>query len=135
MKVRTVIALLRIRYCLKERRGNEVFAEEIVTTGFRRVNGRIEWLPANGEEVLGLLKSANPIGNISSEERGAQVEWVLEILRNHQDGLRGIADQRARELEESHARLREYTGGGRIQAEPYPPDVLAVYVFVPRGGR
>jgi hypothetical protein len=64
-----------------------------------------------------------------------QVNWALQMLAEHPLALRSIADQRARELEESHARLREYTGGGRIKAEAYQPDVLAVYTFVPGGGR
>jgi hypothetical protein len=49
------------------------------------------------------------------------------------DGLRDVAATRAAELEEAHARLRRYTGGGRLRVEAYDPDLLGVYVFVPGG--
>ncbi|HEV2492304.1 MAG TPA: helicase-related protein [Terriglobia bacterium] len=135
VRVRTGVAIIRIRYRLKERRGDELFAEEVVTTGFRRADSGLEWLAADSEEMLELLKTALPVGSISQQERVLQVNWALQMLAEHQRNLTDIADRRASELEESHARLREYTGGGRIKAEAYPPDVLAVYTFVPGGGR
>jgi hypothetical protein len=135
VSARTGVAIIRIRYRLTERRGDELFAEEVVTTGFRRGEAGLERLPANGEDLLKLLKTARPLGNISQQERLLQVNWALQMLAEHPLALRSIADQRARELEESHARLREYTGGGRIKAEAYQPDVLAVYTFVRGGGR
>jgi hypothetical protein len=134
VKIRTAVALLRIRYRLRERRGAELFAEEVVTAGFRPGDAGLEWLPPNSEEVLTLLKTAEPVGNISPQERSIQAQWALRVLDGQPKDLQAIADRRARELEESHERLREYTGGKRLKAEPYRPDVLAVYVFVP-GGR
>jgi hypothetical protein len=131
---RTVIALLRIRYRLKERRGAELFAEEIVTAGFRRSGDQLEWLQTNGEQIVTLLKE-QASWNGSHQERVQQVDWAVHTLRSAGDDLDRIADVRARELEESHARLRQYVGGGRVKVEPYHPDVLAVYVLVPGGGR
>jgi Flp pilus assembly protein TadD len=68
---RTVVALLRIRYRLKERRGAELFAEEIVTASFRRTGDQLEWLQTNGEEIISLLK-----GDIDSA-----IEEYREALR------------------------------------------------------
>jgi superfamily II DNA or RNA helicase len=135
VRLRTAVVLLRVRYLLKERKGNELFAEEVVTTAFRRSDAGLDWLPPNGDEVLQLIKTAQPIGNISQLERVSQAEWALQMLSEHASDLQGIADRRARELEESHARLREYTGGGRIRAKAHQPDVLAAYVFLPGGAR
>jgi superfamily II DNA or RNA helicase len=132
---RTAVVLLRLRYLLKERKGNELFAEEVVTAGFRRATEGLDWMPANGDEVLKLVSTAQPIGNISQQERIAQADWVLKMLSESARDLQTISDHRARALEESHARLREYTGGGRIRAKAYPPDVLAAYVFLPGGER
>ncbi|HEX5482222.1 MAG TPA: helicase-related protein, partial [Terriglobia bacterium] len=93
--LRTAIVLLRIRYLLKERKGNELFAEEVVTVGFRRGNDGLDWLPANGDEVLDILKTAQPVGNISQQERVEQAEWALRMLSEHAPDLQNIAGQRA----------------------------------------
>ncbi|MGO9272659.1 MAG: hypothetical protein ACLQOO_20895 [Terriglobia bacterium] len=129
-----MVALLRIRYRLKERRGAELFAEEIVTASFRRTGDQLEWLQTNGEEIISLLKE-HATWNGSQQERVQQVDWAVQRLRSAGDDLDRIAKVRASELEESHARLRQYVGGGRVKVEHYPPDVLAVYVLVPGGGR
>jgi hypothetical protein len=129
-----VVALLRIRYRLKERRGTELFAEEIVTAGFRRSGDQLEWLQTNGEEITRLLKE-HATWTGSPQERVQQVDWAVRALRSAGGDLDEIADVRARELEESHARLRHYTGGGQVKVKPYHPDILAVYVMVPGGSR
>ncbi len=131
---RTVVTLLRIRYRLKERRGAELFAEEIVTASFRRSGDQLEWLQTNGEEIISLLKE-RATWNGSQQERVQQVDWAVRTLRSAGDDLDQIAGVRAHELEESHARLRHYVGGGQVKVKPYHPDVLAVYVLVPGGGR
>jgi superfamily II DNA or RNA helicase len=131
---RTVVALLRIRYQLKERRGSELFAEEIVTAGFRRGSEQPERLQTNGEEITRLLNE-HATWNGSQQERVQQVEWAVRTLRSAGADLDKIAETRARELEESHAHLRQYVGGGQVKAKPYHPDVLAVYVLVPGVGR
>ena len=91
-------------------------------------------LPTNGEEIISLLKE-HATWKGSQQERVQQVDWAVRTLRSAGDDLDQIADVRARELEESHARLRHYVGGGQVKVKPYHPDVLAVYVLVPGGGR
>ncbi|MCL5670897.1 MAG: SWF/SNF helicase family protein, partial [Acidobacteria bacterium] len=134
---RTVLALLRIRYRLRTRRGKEeLFAEEVLTAGFRKLGESVEWLTPNGDEVLALLSQAEPAFNISMQERGERLEIALDELKNARKDLEEVADHRARELEESHDRLRQYTGGGSLKAEAHrPPDILGVYVLLPAGER
>ena len=134
---RTVLALLRLRYRLTTRRGKEeLFAEEVLTAGFKKLGDKVEWLPANGKETLELLERIEPMGSITQQERIQRIATALDELKGFQKELEAIANHRARELEEAHARLREYTGGGRIKAIPHlPPDVMGVYVLLPAGGR
>ena len=131
---RTVMALLRIRYKLSTRRGQEMFAEEIVTTGFWRKNGGLSWYEPNEPALLKLLDDMVPSANISQQERERQVRWALDAIDNAESQLSEIARRRATETETSHAKLRQYTGGGRFRATPYsPPDILGIYVLVPGG--
>jgi superfamily II DNA or RNA helicase len=132
---RTVLVLLRLRYRLSTRRGKEeLFAEEVLTTGFKKLGDKVEWLPANGTETLELLERIEPIGSISQQERIQRVATALDELKGFQKEVEAIANQRAQELEQAHARLREYTGGGHIKATPHlPPDLLGVYVLLPTG--
>jgi hypothetical protein len=113
-----------------------LFAEEVLTAGFSKLGETVEWLAANGKETLDLLERIEPMGSISQQERIQRIATALGELRGFQKELEAIANQRAHELEEAHARLREYTGGGRIKAVAHlPPDVLGVYVLLPAGGR
>ncbi len=132
-----MLALLRLRYRLTTRRSKEeLFAEEVLTAGFKKLGDKVEWLPPNGKETLDLLEQIEPIGSIAQQERIQRIAVALDELKGFQKELEAIANQRAQELEEAHARLREYTGGGRIKAVPHlPPDVMGVYVLLPAGGR
>ena len=58
VKVRTVIALLRVRYRVTTRRHKiDQFAEEVVTSGFSRSDKGLDWLPTNDKETLALLET------------------------------------------------------------------------------
>ena len=137
VQLRSALLLLRARYRLTQRGKSDQFAEEILTTGFRRDQGELVWLAPGGEEVEVLLEEARPVGNLIPEERQRQVEWALELVQTEpaQTHLRELVDRRARELEQSHANLRQYTGGGTLRIEPYDPDLLGIYVFVPGEAR
>jgi len=133
---RTVLVLLRIRYRLTTRRSQEeLFAEEVLTAGFKKFGDQVEWLTANSRETLDLLERIKPEGSISQQERIERVSTALDELKGCHKELEAIANQRAHQLEEAHARLRQYTGGGRMRATPHlPPDILGVYVLLPIGG-
>lgn len=136
VKTRTAIVLLRIRYRLATRRGKtEQFAEEVVTTGFRREEERLAWLPVNDKATLDLLEAVVPLGQISQQERISQVAWALQTIESARGELEGLAKQRGKELEAAHARLREQIGGAQVAVTPHPPDILGLYVLLPRGAR
>src|SRR5271157_639692 len=134
---RTVVLLARIRYCLSTRRKQtQLFAEEIVTLAFHRQDDKIAWSAPNDENTLTLLEEVVPKGSISQQERVEQVRWANERIEEAKSELNAIADARAVELAASHERLRQQTGGTKIEVTAHhPPDVLGVYVLLPGGGR
>lgn len=133
---RTAILLLRIRYRLTTKKHKfDQFAEEVVTTGFRRTNDGLVWLPSNDKSTLALLEAVVPIGQISQQERSQQVSWALQMADGANAGLNQIAHERAKESQAAYARLREQIGGSQITVTPHPPDILGVYVLLPGGGR
>ena len=132
VKSRTAVLILRCRYQLIET--NEQFAEEVVTAAFQRgENDSVNWLEPLQDKSLTLLRTVTPVSNMSSEEKKAQVRWALEMLKNK--WFEDIVTQRARVLEESHARLRKVAHASPLKVIPHtPPDILGCYVLVPAGG-
>jgi superfamily II DNA or RNA helicase len=138
VKVRTVIALLRVRYRVTTRRHKiDQFAEEVVTSGFSRSDKGLDWLPMNDKATLALLETVAPKGQITQQERIEQVSWALQILESAKSELERIAHDRAKEAEVAYARLRELTGGSQMTVTPAlnSPDILGIYVLLPGGGR
>ena len=79
-----------------------------------------------------------PIANI---DEGVQRELVAEVLAGEagwRPGLEDAAHRRAENLAIAHAQVREAAGRrggvlGRVEAKPQlPPDVLGIYVYVPK---
>lgn len=133
---RTVLLLLRLRYRLRSRGRTELYAEEIATTGFWRDGGGLIWFEPNGEEALALLERAQPVANMSAEERREQIVWAVGVLTREPEALERVARQRAERVAEAHERLCGLVGGARVAVDPYQPDVLGVYVLLPgRPGR
>ena len=138
VKIRTVIALLRVRYRVTTRRHKiDQFAEEVVTSGFSRSDKGLDWLPTNDKATLALLETVAPKGQITQQERIEQVSWALQTLESAKADLERIAEDRAQEAETAYARLRELTGGSQITVTPAlnSPDILGIYVLLPGGGR
>jgi hypothetical protein len=138
VKVRTVIALLRVRYRVTTRRHQiDQFAEEVVTSGFSRSDKGLDWLPTNDKATLALLETVIPKGQITQPERIEQVSWALQMLESDKSDLEQIAQDRAQEAEAAYDRLRELTGGSQITVTPAlnSPDILGIYVLLPGGGR
>ena len=128
---RTAVLIIRCRYQLIET--NEQFAEEVVTAAFQRgENDSINWLEPLQDKSLTLLRTVTPVSNMSSEEKRTHVRWALEMLKNK--WFEEIVAQRARVLEESHARLRKAAHASPLKVIPHtPPDILGD-VLVPAGG-
>lgn len=136
VKIRTAIALLRIRYRLTSKRHKiDQFAEEVVTTGFSRDDKGLVWFPSNDKATLNLLEGIVPKGQITQQERHQQVSWALQMIEGAKSDLDRIAHERAKESEAAYARLREQIGGSQITVTPHPPDILGIYVLLPGGGR
>lgn len=135
VRARTVLLLLRMRYRLVLVGGEDQFAEEVVSSGFASQAGVLRWLAHDGEEVRTLLEQRTTSGTMAPEERVRQVKWAIEVLKSEeaQAAIDGLAKSRASNLSESYRRLEQYVGSGRVSVEPYRPDVLGVYVFVPGG--
>ena len=136
VKVRTVIALLRVRYQLQRRNQGEQFAEEVITVGSQAEGAELSWSGANDSAMLAALGSAQPAGNISPQDKQQRIARALEELRSGWDQLKALAEDRAAELESSHDRLKGTLGGGKVKVtlSDQSPDLLGVYVLLP-GGR
>lgn len=133
VKVRTVIALLRVRYKLQRRAQTEQFAEEVITVASRAAGSSLAWTAPNDPAMLSLLKSATPAGNISPQEKQQRIDRALDEMLTGASQLQAIADARATELEATYDRLKGTIGGGQVGVSAYPPDLLGVYVLLPGG--
>ena len=128
---RTIVALLRLRYLLREQA--ETFAEEVVLAAAERREGRLVWLEPLEEAARALLDQAIPAANMDARERVEQVTWALAFLRQP-DCLAPIIEARKQRLQESHARLRRLVRAAALTVAPRtPPDLLGLYVLVPVG--
>jgi Helicase conserved C-terminal domain len=133
VKIRTVLALLRVRYVLFRKGRQEQFAEEVVTVAYEAVGGKISWKPTNDASVLGLLENVIPVGNIMPQEKNDRIGRALEELRNDKASLGSIAAARAADLEATYSRLKKTLGDVRVKVTAYEPDLLGVYVLLPGG--
>lgn len=132
--VRTGVALLRIRYVLRERDEDE-FAEEIVLAAFERNDDELRWIEPLEERARALLEATRPLANMPLADRQAHVQWALGLLEG-EGWFAPLVDGRVKELQESHQRLRKLTRAGALTVRPHiPPDVLGCYVLVPIGRR
>jgi hypothetical protein len=128
--LRTGLALLRLRYLLREQ--VEEFAEEVVLAAFTREDGRARWVQP-WETARDLAEQALPIGNLSADERQEHVRWALGLLTA--DALAEIVDWRTEILRDSNDRLRSLIRAHRFSIEAHPPDILGCYALVPGGSR
>jgi len=134
VRTRTAVAVLRLRYLLKE--STDQFAEEVLTVGYTEgADGNLEWSDSIGDMALELLSGAKASGNVAPEERSRQTSWAINLLRGSQDALEEVVQRRVTALEESHQRLRDVTGQRSLEVNPHtPPDILGCYILLPDGG-
>jgi len=130
---RTGVALLRLRYLLRER--VDEFAEEVVLAAFERQNGELCWIEPYERAGRDLLEAARPVANLSPAERAEQVRWALDLLTGAQRPFAPIVRARVVALQDSQDRLRKLVRDARLIVQPHePPDLLGCYVLVPVGG-
>jgi len=143
---RVTLLLLRFRYHIITRRSQasnqknspknnvdetQLLAEACEVVGFRGHSSDPTWLsPSEAETLL----SAEPGGNIASEQAATQIERTVEALPDLQDALNERVEERGQELLDAHRRVRTASRltGVRYSIQPQlPPDVLGVYVLLP----
>ena len=85
-------------------------------------------------EVLELLQRAKPDANISIQERQEVLREVLGWWSDLQSFLQSIIQERAKNLYESHRRIRSAAHIARrgLSVQPhFPPDLLGTLVLLP----
>ena len=132
----TALALLRLRYTLAER-DRALFAEEVRIVAIRREEGRpvlAEPVERLGRELAERAEPTPP--DPALEERRRWITHMRELLAGHPDWWAPLVDHRRRAIEEAHRRLRKITREGGFRVRPHtPPDLLALVVLLPTGGR
>ena len=129
---RTRLLLLRVRMLIENtRQRTPSLAEELVVVGFRGQPHTPVWLPQ--PDALALLEHAHAAANLTPDERSIALTAARDEIPSLADELGRIAEERASHLRESHMRVRAQTGGGTVRVRPAgPPDVLGLYVLLPR---
>lgn len=134
---RTTILLIRFRYhIIKEKRGGEsrpLLAEECGLIAYRGSPKEAEWL--SKEEAEKLLQ-ALPDANVNPDQAQDFVQKVIEGFDSLRPHLDETAIQLGKELLDAHQRVRRATKqtGILTRVEPnLPPDVLGIYVYLPKG--
>jgi len=132
---RTVILLLRIRYELVTKRGDDEhrqIAEECLTVGFSGTMSDPAWLgPAAVETVL----DSTAAGNVSPDLARHDLKQILaqEKIAAIRPALEEIAKGKADELLAAHRRVRDASDAtGRYSVIPVPPvDIIGLYIYQP----
>ena len=84
------------------------------------------------EAIVGLMDEAESAANVPIGEKHEVLDEAISSWPDLQSDLENLMRERATELEEAHARLRQVVGGGTVRVEPQmPPDLLGVLVLLP----
>lgn len=131
---RTTLILLRLRFHLtvNQDTGTTLLAEEAVMAGFTGSPERAEWI---GEDAVSALLDAKSTGNVLPEQSERDIARIKESFHLIRPALEDLACEKAKELQESHTRVREAALSGKnrkVEIRPeLPPDVLGIYVYLP----
>lgn len=128
---RTTCLLLRFRYhIITTSAGDEqtLLAEDCHTAAFTGSPKAALWLTSPDAQALLQLK---PDASIGPDIAKQHLRSVLADIANLQPHLNQLAEQRGKELLESHQRVRVSRGvTHRVEAK-LPPDILGLYVYLP----
>ena len=133
---RTTLLLVRFRYHLiNERKGKEnkpLLAEECRLLAYKGSPENAEWLSkAEAEKLLQM----HPDDNVKPDQARDFVQKVIDGFDSLRPHLDETAKQLGEQLLEAHQRVRiaSRQKALRIHVEPnLPPDVLGVYVYLPK---
>jgi len=129
----TTLLVLRFRYQLDSPK-HEMLAEDAAVIAFRGLPKAPTWLDDAETERL---MDAAPAGNIAPDVSRQQLRIFLDQMPALRPELQRIAEQRAKDVLESHRRVRSAILGTdaardvKVQGEP---DVLGMYLLMPHGG-
>lgn len=132
---RTTLLIVRYRFHILTRRGGEerqLLAEDCQVAAFAGSPASPEWL--TGEEAEALLL-AEPEGNVAPDRAAHFLRRVISDGETLREQLAAVADERGRELLEAHRRVRDVSRekGVSYEVKPnLPPDILGVYVYLPK---
>ena len=128
---RTVVALLRLRHQLTAQRGgttSTLLVEESTALAWAGSQD-----PLEGSDALALLQPP-PASDPPAHVRERAVKAALTQLECSSEQLNALAERRAQTLLADHRRVREAAdarGSYSVKAV-LPPDVIAVFVLLPR---
>ncbi len=131
---RTVVVLVRLRQQLtfhRARRSSVILVEEAGAIAWSGAAGAV---CAEGDAALDLLASP-PTGDPPKHVRESRIEAALaELPERLDDHITSFARRRADQLLADHERVREASSGrGWHEVQPsLPPDVIALFVLLPR---
>lgn len=145
VQVLTKILLLRVRYLIQQSDTRPLLAEEVLVSGYRSGGNGAVWL--DDAEARRLLVEACPDANIPLPEKKELVagslkevdRWETEAgewgrAQPLQTELRERIQKRAKQLAESHKRIRQAVSlrvrGLEIKPQ-FPPDLLGILVLQP----
>jgi superfamily II DNA or RNA helicase len=133
---RTTLLLVRFRYHIVTRRdGKEtaLLAEDLATLAFTGSPTNAVWL---SEEQADALVAARPTGNVPADQAATFLQRVVDGFDSLTPHLEEVARERGEELLIAHRRVRTAARLAGVQyrvESQLPPDVLAMYVFLPGG--
>jgi superfamily II DNA or RNA helicase len=130
---RTTALVLRLRYHITQRAGNEehpMLAEEVQTLAFAGSPDAPEWLT---EDEANRLLEMRPTANILPEQAKLHIERLVGGSGELTDHLARLAHERAEVLLTAHQRVRQVsrTSGSETIEPQLPVDVLGAYIYLP----
>ena len=133
---RTVLLLLRFRFELVTKRGNQEhrqIAEECHTAAFQGTTATPHWL--DQEEIETILNS-EPSGNIPPDLATHDLEQILaqDKIDTLRPAFEALADEKADELLTAHRRVRDAAAArGSYSVSPVlPVDIIGLYIYQPQ---
>lgn len=146
VEIMTTLLLLRVRYLVDIPQSALLISEEVIVMGYCP-KGLVKepWL--SDDQALRLLAEAKPDANISDGEKRELAQAALNEIGDWstaeveggkgtwvQEAIRRRIDLRAKELEESHKRVRKAVRlrVRELRVKPqFPPDLLGILILQP----
>jgi len=128
---KTVIVQFRVRNHIRQINGSHEFlAEEMMLWGYSGHPGNGNEL--NPEEARTLLMTAKIHRDIQPEQQAVFLENEIETIRNMQERVEKLAQERAEELIEAHERYRKALKGKEYEiGAVLPMDMIGIYILLP----